>query len=600
MQIEAIFPSRGPVETPRQTSAKRLVTGLRAGAIYQLAWCLLTILTQSGSRSRETIFFQSDVLWLFADVVVLLVLSTLPLQRLPLADMFNRWGHSRWCARAIALAAMAAAMIGTQLVFHGFAFTQDEMLARFDATIFRHGLTLAPLPEAWRPFWAAFQPSVVQPSFILNVEGNSAWASTYLPVNAAIHALLGNVLGFDIASPVLFGIAICASGSIARRLWPERPDASLVTMLLLATSHQALFNASTPFATTAHLTFNLLWLAFFLRGGAIAHASALLIALLAFGLHQLIFHPLFAAPFVIQLWTQRRWRLAALYSVSYLAIGLFWIFYWQLMLSLNGLHGLGRASHGMAPFLGEVVELLKAFSWSGIDLMAKNLTRFLAWQNPIVVPLAFIGIFLLRRFDSPLAALAIGLVLTTIAMFVLLPLQAFGWGYRYLHGFVGSLCLLAAAGWVLVVPIAGRAGGEQGRAFGWASLGLASAFSCLVLLPMRAFEVRAWVAPYMTAEQAIQTAPTDLVFVDTDGVGFGALLIRNDPFLKNRPIVMNLAGLTPADVSTLCKGHSASLFDERDAERFGLVKMDLGPEPDARDELARLGCGAPLPMSQPR
>ena len=284
-------------------------------------------------------------------------------------------------------------------------------------------------------------------------------------MNAAIHALLGDVFGFDIASAVLLASAVCAGGSIARQLWPSRPDAALVTMLLLATSNQALFNAFTPFATTAHLALNLVWLALFLRGGSVRHAAALVVAALACGLHQLVFHPLFAAPFVIQLWMQRRWRLAALYSASYLIISLFWIFYWQFVLALDGLHGLGRASHGVAPFLGEVVDLLKAFSWSGADLMVKNLTRFFAWQNRLSFLSPYSGVLSLRRFDSPLAALIVGIVLTAVAMFVLLPLQAFGWGYRYLHGFVGSLCLLAAGGWVLVIPLERRAGGVKSRAF---------------------------------------------------------------------------------------------------------------------------------------
>src|SRR5262249_56061717 len=45
-------------------------------------------------------------------------------------------------------------------------------------------------------------------------------------------------------------------------------------------------------------------------------------------------------------------------------------------------------------------------------------------------------------------SLAAGLGLTVFAMFVLLPYQDIGWGYRYLHGLIGSASLLAAAGWV--------------------------------------------------------------------------------------------------------------------------------------------------------
>jgi len=44
--------------------------------------------------------------------------------------------------------------------------------------------------------------------------------------------------------------------------------------------------------------------------------------------------------------------------------------------------------------------------------------------------------------------LVAGLVLTLLAMFMLLPYQGHGWGYRYLHGLIGSAALLGGYGWI--------------------------------------------------------------------------------------------------------------------------------------------------------
>ena len=155
---------------------------------------------------------------------------------------------------------------------------------------------------------------------------------------------------------------------------------------------------------TAHLALDLVWLWLFLRGGALGHGGAIAVTFAACGLHQIVFHPLFACPFVLQLWLGRRWRLAAMYTIAFAAAGVFWILYWQLVLTHEGLHGTGRTGSGIAPFFGEVLDLVGAFGWAGLDLMVKNVTRFLAWQNPIAVALAFVAMANLHKLRRPMPA----------------------------------------------------------------------------------------------------------------------------------------------------------------------------------------------------
>ncbi len=178
--------------------------------------------------------------------------------------------------------------------------------------------------------------SALQPQFAFSTDDGAYWASAYLPVNAALRGLAKAAGGATLASPLLAAISVAAVWGVGRRMWPGRPSTALIAAVLLATSSQFLVTAMTPYAMNAHLAFNLVWLWLFLRGGRVGHAGALAIGFLACGLHQLLFHPLFVAPFVLQLWIERRWRLAGLYTLAYGAFCMFWIDYWPIALWLAG------------------------------------------------------------------------------------------------------------------------------------------------------------------------------------------------------------------------------------------------------------------------
>ena len=86
----------------------------------------------------------------------------------------------------------------------------------------------------------------------------------------------------------------------------------MISVILLASSAQFLIAAMTPYAVTTHLCLNLVWLWLFLRDRWWGHLAAVLVAFVASGLHQVAFHPLFAAPFVFSLLFTRRWSLSVL------------------------------------------------------------------------------------------------------------------------------------------------------------------------------------------------------------------------------------------------------------------------------------------------
>jgi hypothetical protein len=176
-------------------------------------------------------------------------------------------------------------------------------------------------------------------------------------------------------------------------------------------------------------------------------------------------------------------------------------------------------------------------------------------------------------------------------VYVVQAYQGHGWGYRYLHGLMGSFCLLAAWSWGRLTQ--GADGAERGAAR--VAFALVAAISLLGLFPLRAWQAHRFLHPYAAAESAIRRAPTDFVIVDPSWVWYGVDLVRNDPYLARRPLVFSLAGLDEDQVQELCRDHTVALFDAASAERFRIRRDPEGPDTDVTDLralMARLHCGA--------
>jgi hypothetical protein len=497
------------------------------------------------------------------------------------------------CA-GLALACAVLAFAGWTLIYQRYPLSIDEMWADFDTRIFAHGHLVAPIAPAWRPFAAAMQPQ-----WRMQIAGDVAWASTYLPVNAAFRALATLAGSPALAGAAWAALSVAATWGLARRYWHGRPDAALVATLLLATSTQMLVAAMSPYAMSAHLALNLAWLWLFQRKGAASQTAAMAVAFLATGLHQLIFFPLFAAPFVLQLWMQRRWRLAAAHTAAYAAIILFWACYWRLTLGWLHLAAAPGADLDATSLIDRALAVLHTtLAPVGPLVMADNLLRFIAWQNPLAIVLALAAllsspsggsVWTRQRPDEgglhprpTLWPLAAGIALTLLAMLPLAPFQGFGWGFRYLHGLLGSVSLLAAAAWVRWVRP-----GEASAARGWAMLGAATAFSVLVAAPIQLAQAHALIAPFAKAQAAIQGAkvrgvPADVVVVDETGIWYGQDLVRNDPFLEQGPRVMSLQALAEPQLRTLCGEARVALFDRTDAREFGVLTFDTPTPPDSQ------------------
>jgi len=580
----ALLPEKAPAAVNRLAAVMAIIAGLAGG-------CALAGLT--ADRNVELI---GSYFFVIQDAPVLLLLglflgaAAIALRSDWMVIAFRPIDSRRALRLTGIMLVIACGVIwaGAHFIYQDFGLAVDEFMAEFDAKIIASGRLLASVAPDWRDVVPALQPI-----FRLELPENAYWSSAYLPMNAAIRALFVLLGAPALEGVALAAIAIVAVFAIARRLWPDRPDAAVVAAALLACSSQFLITAMSPYAMTAHLALNMIWLWLFLRDTRTGHALATAVAFVACGVHQLIFHPLFAAPFILSLARARRWRLAAWYAAVYAAIGLFWVSYWAIVLHAVQAPTAQTADVGMHHFLERVANMIN-LSPAGLSLMAPNLLRFLAWQTPIAIPLAFVGLVGKRGRNATIVDLATGMALTFIAMLVLMPYQGHGWGYRYLHGFLGGVALMAAQGWIHVTDYDEKA--TRTPAFVLVSSVLVS---LVVVLPWQAYQVHTFIKPYASAVAAIARTKADVVLVDPVDIWFGEDLVRNDPLLRTSPKVLSLAELDETELGELCRRDSVAIFDRADAQALGIRIIASPPQLAERARKLRefassLACGRPI------
>jgi hypothetical protein len=542
-----------------------MTEALRIAVLTILAACLAAVTVIQLAGTSEYIpfdyFARQDAWWLMAISAFCIACRNPHIELLFRAVIrtFNAYPSRNLLGLGLLL--LAVMWSGTYFIHHDYNRTLDEVMARFDARIFGRGRFFASIPELWQPYAKAMMPA-----FDLPVAGRVAWVSAYLPGNAAFQALVGTLLPQQLANPLLSALALALTWSTARVLWPERRDPAVVTLLLMLTSTQLLFMAMTSWAMAGHLALTMLWLRLYLRQDAVGHAGCIATGLIACGWHQLAFHALFVAPFVLNFWWKRRWSLALIYSATYVLIGLFWISYGQLAASASGISLQSDAQSGLRNFTSAVLTLVDTLSISSVVIMLFNIMRFVAWQNPILLPLLMVAWRMSHRLPEVLRLAIMGLALTLFVVLIVLPYQGHGWGYRYVHAYIGVLCLIAAHAWMhelAPVPSHPHAG--------WMPLAAAVAFVLLVQLPGQAWQVHAQVAPRAVASAAIARANADIVIIDPRGLFNPGDLVRNDPFLAaGKPIVMDMYEMTPARIAGLCaRAAKVTVFEHTNAAAAG-------------------------------
>jgi hypothetical protein len=505
---------------------------------------LITLDPVKGQLSRF-LFLQQDMAVVVG--IILLILTCLRATSRP--PLTKQWMIA--IAQRPAIIALGLGLIcwsGHYFILSGHDLTRDEQMANFDAFIFARGHLIWPLDGEW-----ALHFDALNQLFMLPLAEHRSWVSAYLPVNAAARALFTVIGDANITSPLFVATGALFLWRVTKKLWPEDLDAQAVAMLLYAGSSQVLMIGMTSYAMSGHLALNLLWLLLFLRGGY-SHFGVIVVGLFATGLHQPLFHPLFVLPFLLGLVTTRRWRLTACYAVAYLAIGLFWLSWPNMMAIAAGEEGAHGAAGGDGlGYLGRAIAVLSDFGPASLFLMAMNLLRFMAWQHLLMIPLVAAGVTLAWR-EPLVRPLAAGIALLILTAGILLAFQGHGWGYRYLHGLIGSVCLLGGYGWRAL-----RGCWPDQRL--WAAANFAT---FLIQLPVHAWIAAQITGPYARLSARIDMMPADIVIISKDMAAFARDLVINAPDLSNRPVRLLAESMEASEIRKLCARHNVAFLKKHD------------------------------------
>jgi hypothetical protein len=464
---------------------------------------------------------------------------------------------SPWIPFSAAVAVLVAVSIGRFAIYQNFDLCIDEYLNDFEVKILDQHHLLATVPAEWRDFAPAMRVAYQ------NYHPDSGtWASGFLPGFASLQFVFSQA-GIDWAlSPVLAAVSLLLLAAIARRIFPERPAlAANVAVLLLAASPQFLAMAMTKFAWTAQLCGSLLWVWLLIHPKRIVFMLTPILGALLIGLHQPHVHPLVAAPFVLRFLFTRQWKIFAWFAAWYLAGAFAWFQVYE-MLRPGALVAGGDLSNMMQPTSAPFMPLVLSAIFATFHAVT-----LLGWVTPVAVPL--LGIFLLTWKEQPAIArdgfLAAAL---TFAFYLFFPHpQGHGWGFRYLHAAYGLLALAAAGGAMALV----REGGSS--RWSWALIA-SVLFSLVIQIPYRSHEITALVRPLSLVSGFIARLKADFVLIKTEDFWYAQDLIRNDPWLEEKPFVFDADKLTPEQIAQLKGRGTVVVIGSDDVKEFGVILSD--------------------------
>lgn len=515
-----------------------------------------------------------------------LLLIDLAVAGLALAPWWGRWMPRfmpvlrTWHVTLLGAVVAVGCYAGHVWLLHGYNLSRDEQMAVFDARIYGAGAMAWPIPPAWRGDSAALNLL-----FMLPVDHPVAWVSGYLPGNALLRAGVGLVTDPAWTNPLLTGGTLIAMWGAARRFLGDDRSGAGLAVGLLATSGQVIFTGMTAYAMPAHLFFNMVWLWLFLIDRRGTDLAALAVGFVAMGLHQSLFHPMFAGPWFLLLLWQRRWGRLTLFALPYAGFFLFWLL-WPSMVTLPLVMGPGSVRQVGADMLSRLLDALGS-NQENLSLMACNLLRFCTWQAVPMIPLVMAGlraVWRARHSDPRGLALAAGLVLPVVVMGLILPYQGHGFGYRYLHQVLGNGALIAVIGWRAMAPWHARLR---------PALAVALIGSTLALLPVQGWFLHRLYGVFARESAAIEATRADYIMIGADDGPYALDLVLNRADLSNRPIRLSAEDIDDADAlaARLCRGGGVTValpVDSFFAEADTLFRQPSSHQASGRFEETRI------------
>lgn len=207
-----------------------------------------------------------------------------------------------------------------------------------------------------------------------------------------------------------------------------------------------------------------------------------------------------------------------------------------------------------------------------------NMLRFVAWQNLALLPLLSAAVAVAVRNRGLPAVLLVGIALWLTFITIVIPFQGHGWGYRYLHPYLGSFALLAGYGYQELRRVIGE----------WADRFVLtlSAVTAAATIPLLLIAAHRFVEPYIAVDKLVAMQRTPMVLIDTyarptnDGQWAGNAIenVRNLPDLGNRPLRISSVHMSPDLLAGLCNRGRITVITRADQRRAGFASN--APEPN--------------------
>ena len=551
---------------------RQIKAGLGCSLLFLFLWAAATFIFRFVDADQLATARQWHI-WLpfymsrVQDVPIFLVIVASLAILLPLSKFGGTFEikerQTYFAIAALAGLVFAVVLWGSHGVYLNYPLSMDEYFADYQALVYSSGSAGVPVPDEWSPFRLAFFHR-----FMRLLDGGTLWFGAYLPVHSLFRAPFVLLGAPEILNALATSGSVALTALIARRVFPGDLWAPIAAALLMAGSAQILIVGMSAYAHTMHLFLNLVWLSLFLSDRRWAFVLLPWVGALAIGLHQVHYHLLFAFPFFAYMAFQRRWKwllyACPVYGIAFLGFSN-WFRLAEILVAGGG--AIAVTDLATAHLKSAATIATSSSSWIYNSLAGgTNIFRFVAWQHVLLLPLAAVALFHWKRLPPVVKILVVGCAITLVVRLLGTPNPGHQWGYRYLHTMLGNLVLLSVAGLIYLregLPSDWRP--RLGRMLAWSS-----AISLVVLLPIRSVQVNDFVRPFAQASAYLESLPHDVVIIDTATIWIGQDLVRNDPWLRNRPLLLDKKRVTPDQQEALSKDKSVIEVNFSDLQRFGL------------------------------
>ncbi len=424
---------------------------------------------------------------------------------------------------------------GAVWIYRIFPISMDEYASLFQATVFAEGrlaATVHPSLIDW-----VFPPVVIGRFFSVSpIDGTVI--SHYWPGFALLLAPFVKCHIEWLLNPLLVFGSILLLWKIAREIFGSTSAGGLAVLFAVASPTFTISGISL-FSMSAHLFFNLAFVALLLRSTPARILAAGFVGSVAVILHNPLPHFLFALPWIVGLGLRpRRLGNLSLLALGYLpvtlGVGVAWVVYREIVS--------GAVSSETLSFVRMLSMVVDGGRWLTTPSPRILLTQLMyiakvfSWSVPGLVPLAFFGVWRWRM--KPVVWQLTASMALTFLMYWVVPFdQGHGWGYRYFHPAWGALPILAAG------AVLGSHGLQLSCRRRLMCFAVTTALLGLMVgTPLRALQVDRFIERRLSERPVAPPEGRAVCFVDLHTGYYAIDLVKNDPLLQNRVLFFKSHG----------------------------------------------------------